>query len=529
MTMRHTRLLICVSVLAVAVPAAPAEYELVWAEAFDGLSIDKSIWTRDTYHGVVRSAEDAGFYTDRPANVRVEDGVLKIVARKEAYDLAAFTTARLHTYGKRAFTFGRFSVRMKAPAVPGLRPQVSLLPVELAYGSWPASGEIVLLDVVDGASTSGLHFGGCGPRGTHVQKRYPKAASGESADGYHVYTVEWQPYEIRWFVDDKLVAVQSRWRSAAAPHPAPFDRPFYLALGMAVVSPGAAQLDDWPYAMQVDWIRVYQARGNRAPLVKLTDPAPGATLPAARRIPIRAEASDPDDNLAGVAFYSDDKRLAVDREAPFAFDWSPPDGCYLVSARAFDEDGFARTDSVEITVGRGCPPTPFHGTPAAVPGRIEAEDFDKSRKNEAYYDTDAANHGGAYRTASAVDIQPCSDGGFNLGWMIDNEWTRYTVVVATTGEYDVRCRVASPHDTARIRLEIDGDNITGSLAIPNTGDWQNFADVVVRGVRLAAGERVLRMVVEVGGLNLDYIEFVPHRQDERAGTITAACLRTPAS
>ena len=56
-------------------------------------------------------------------------------------------------------------------------------------------------------------------------------------------------------------------------------------------------------------------------------------------------------------------------------------------------------------------------------------------------------------------------------------------------------------------IEIDGEDITGSLAIPNTGDWQNFTDVVVRGVRLSAGGHILRMVVEREGLNLDYIEF----------------------
>jgi beta-glucanase (GH16 family) len=503
------RLLFTGVLLTLAISTARAEYELVWAEEFDAASVDPANWTCPVHHGVVRTAGDVAFYTDRPANVRVENGQLVLVAQREAYDLAAFTSGRLHTYDQRAFTYGRVEMRVQAPSQSGLRPQARLLPVALTYGSWPASGGIDIFEVVDGVRSSGLHFGGSGPRGVQVANPLDEKNQDKPGDGFHVYAVEWQPYEIRWFIDNALVAVQNRWWSAEAPYPAPFDRPFYLALGLYVEDPGAAQLPEPAYAMRIDWIRVYQAQGNRAPLVKLTDPAPDAQLPAAKETVIRADASDPDGNLAAVEFYSGAKRLAVDRAAPFEFLWSPPDGCYRVAARALDADGFARADSVKVTVGRGCPPTPFHGSPAAIPGRIEAEDFDESQKGEAYFDTDASNNGGAYRPDSGVDIQPCSEGGFNLGWMIDGEWTRYTVKVAAAGKYDVRCRVGSPRDTARIHLEVDGKPITDSLAIPNTGEWQNYTDVVVRGVPLPAGEQVLRLVVDREGLNLDYIEFTP--------------------
>ena len=74
---------------------------------------------------------------------------------------------------------------------------------------------------------------------------------------------------------------------------------------------------------------------------------------------------------------------------------------------------------------------------------------------------------------------------------------------------DIRIRVGSPNDTAQIHLEMDGTDITGPLTIPNTGDWQNWTDVVVRKVHLSAGVRVLRMVVDTHGLNLNYTEFIP--------------------
>lgn len=511
--MHNTGLLTLIALLATATTAARGEYLPVWSEEFDGANLDAETWTCPTHHGVARSAADAGFYTARAANVRVQNGQLRITAHKETYELAAYTSARLHTYDKHAFTHGRFSVRMKAPAVSGLRPQVSLRPVDLAYGSWPASGGIDIVDIVDGTACAGLHFGGSGPRGTHVRLPMTDSEDTRPDDGFHVYTGEWQPYEIRWFLDGTLVAVQHRWESAAAPYPAPFDQPFYLLIGLAVERPDAQALEDWPYTMEIDWLRVEQAEGNRPPKVKLAQPRPHAQIPAGDAVSLRAEASDPDDDLVGVEFYNGTERLVLDRQPPFAFDWAAPDGCYTVTARAVDAAGFARAASAEITVGRGCPPTPFGGEPATIPGRIEAENFDESPRNEGYHDTDASNNGGAYRLDEGVDIQPCSDGGFNLAWMINDEWTRYTVTVAQADRYDVRCRVASPNDTARIRLEIDGANITGSLAIPNTGDWQTFTDIVVRGVHLSAGEHVLRMVVEHHGLNLDYMEFIPSRPE----------------
>src|SRR5206468_7598262 len=87
---------------------------------------------------------------------------------------------------------------------------------------------------------------------------------------------------------------------------------------------------------------------------------------------------------------------------------------------------------------------PYTGTAAALPGKVQFENYDKGSSGVAYYDTTSGNTGNAYRSDN-VDIQATSDsgGGYNLGWVKANEWLNYTVAVAATGTYAVDVRVAS--------------------------------------------------------------------------------------
>ncbi len=485
---------------------ASAEYKLVWSEEFDAAAVDARNFKHEVYFGVASDARELSAYTARPENARIENGRLIISARHEDYDLADFTSARLSSYGKQQFRYGRIEARVKLPHAEGVQAKIWLLPDELTYGGWGASGEIYLLDVRGAEVRSGVYCGGSGPDHEHITNLYegPTVLDGE----YHVFGLEWQPYELRWSVDGETYAVINQWSSANAPYPAPFDQPFYLMLGVAVREGVDPAKVDWPQEMAVDWIRVHQAEGNRAPRIKLTAPADGAKIGKDQPVVIKAHASDPDDDPVKVEFYNGKTLLGVDDERPYRFEWDAPDGCYHLVVRALDAVGYASADSVDIERGIGCPPTPYHGEPIALPGKVEAEDFDASVKGESYFDVDEVNHGGAYRR-TPVDLQDCREGGVNLCWMIDNEWTQYTVDVARTGKYDIRCRVASPNDTARFHLEFDGRNVTGSLVAPNTGDWQNWTDLVVRGVELSAGRQIMRMFVENDGFNLNYIEVTP--------------------
>jgi beta-glucanase (GH16 family) len=77
---------------------------------------------------------------------------------------------------------------------------------------------------------------------------------------FHTYALEWDPTELRWYVDDVLYAMQNAWSTTGGPYPAPFDQPFYLLLNVAVGGdfPGAPNATtEFPVTMEVDWVRVY--------------------------------------------------------------------------------------------------------------------------------------------------------------------------------------------------------------------------------------------------------------------------------
>ncbi|MFZ3169266.1 MAG: carbohydrate-binding protein, partial [Candidatus Methanoperedens sp.] len=86
----------------------------------------------------------------------------------------------------------------------------------------------------------------------------------------------------------------------------------------------------------------------------------------------------------------------------------------------------------------------YSGTPLAIPGTIQAENFDLGGEGSAYHDTEAANQGNQYRPADGVDIEQTSDigGGYNIGWNLPGEWLAYTVNVANNGNYKLETRVA---------------------------------------------------------------------------------------
>jgi hypothetical protein len=142
---------------------------------------------------------------------------------------------------------------------------------------------------------------------------------------------------------------------------------------------------------------------------------------------------------------------------------------------------------------------------------LEAEDYDVGGATFAYFDTDAANVGVQYRTQEAVDIEACSEGGFNVGWFKPSEWMEYTVQVPRTGRYELRVRLATPTNGCTYRASMDGVNIiTPTFVIP-TGGWQTFRSQR-SFVDLTAGTRVLRFTNTSSGtgrdINLNWFELV---------------------
>ena len=140
--------------------------------------------------------------------------------------------------------------------------------------------------------------------------------------------------------------------------------------------------------------------------------------------------------------------------------------------------------------------SPYGGTPWAVPGKIEAENYDTGGEGVAYHDNETANQGGQYRT-DGVDIKTTADagGGFAVGWVNANEWMEYTVNVATSGNYNIQARVGSAMSNRTFRIEFNGVDKTGWINVPVFATWDTYATVTVPNVSLSAGQQVMRVLM----------------------------------
>jgi alpha-L-fucosidase len=142
----------------------------------------------------------------------------------------------------------------------------------------------------------------------------------------------------------------------------------------------------------------------------------------------------------------------------------------------------------------------------AIPGTIEAEDYDTGCPGDAYFDRGMENSGGQYRYNEGVDIEKCSEGGYNVGWTFEGEWMAYTVNISKSTRYEVSFYVASISDNSKLHLECDGEDLIGIITLPNTAGYQSW-DVVKKIIKLDAGEHILKLVIDGAGLNLDKMVF----------------------
>jgi chitinase len=249
---------------------------------------------------------------------------------------------------------------------------------------------------------------------------------------------------------------------------------------------------------------------NSAPAVSITSPANGSTFTEGDTLSISADAIDTDGSVTKVSFYSGTQNIGDDVSAPYNISWnSPGPGTYTISAKAKDNAyGTGTSSNVSITINAATTARPFGG-PYAIPGKIEAENFDIG-KDLGYYDLEAANQGGAYRSTT-VDIEANTDegGGYNVGWVQAGEWLSYTVNVGSSGNYDLKVRVATIAAGHHFHIEMDGINVSNTITVPNTTGWAAFQTVTVPNVTLSAGEQKMKLVFDTGDFNINYVSFAP--------------------
>jgi beta-glucanase (GH16 family) len=237
-------------------------WNLAWSDEFDVATINPKNWTYDTGTAGMANNGELEDYTNRPENVRVENGMLIIEARSESYEGARYTSARLKSQSLQEFQYGRIEARMKLPYGQGIWPAFWMLGNDIGRtASWPGCGEIDILEYIGKTPDTiyqtihGPGYSGGKGVGSHI------ALTADSLNNnFHVYAIEWAANEIRWFVDDQEV-----FKATPAQIPTGtqwvYDHPFFIILNVAVGGgwPGYPNSTTvFPQQLVVDYVRVYQ-------------------------------------------------------------------------------------------------------------------------------------------------------------------------------------------------------------------------------------------------------------------------------
>lgn len=228
---------------------------LLWSEEFNNEGApDQTKWGYDIGNGSGGWGNgELQYYTNRPENVIVQGGVLKIKAIKESYGGLQYTSARILTKDKFFFKYGKVEISAKLPAGKGTWPAIWMLGTDLYSTGWPACGEIDIME----------------HRGSELNKifgtlHYP-GRSGGNADGntrtitnaataFHKYSLDWTASAINIYVDDQLV------HSVANSASIPFNHEFFFILNVAMGGTFGGTVDPAfsNATMEVDYVRVYK-------------------------------------------------------------------------------------------------------------------------------------------------------------------------------------------------------------------------------------------------------------------------------
>ena len=158
---------------------------------------------------------------------------------------------------------------------------------------------------------------------------------------------------------------------------------------------------------------------------------------------------------------------------------------------------------------------PFKEKPIQIPGKIEAEDFNKGEAGKAFYDLDKGNKGERYRFDSDSDviIFEGASNGHCLGWIYKSGWLNYSIEVISSGYYTLEMPVASKGKGGTFHIEIAGKDITGPIQVPDTKSWETLQTISVTNIKLLKGIHNMKVVMDENGKStavgdIDYFEFI---------------------
>lgn len=253
----------------VAVEHMWGEYRLVWAEEFDGTSLNTDVWNIEV-NGSGGGNQEKQYYTDRTENLRVESGNLVIEARKESYNNRDYTSARINTREKKAFKYGKIEARIMFPKGGGTWPAFWMMGDDYKKVGWPKCGEIDIIEHV-GNQPRMASFATHTPEknGTRGNNWSSRSYLDNLEEQYHVYGIEWLEDDfngmdrIYFTIDgEQLAMTQENVEHVDDNYYWPFNKEQFIIINLAIGGSMGGNVDDSifdsPVLMKVDWVHVYQ-------------------------------------------------------------------------------------------------------------------------------------------------------------------------------------------------------------------------------------------------------------------------------
>lgn len=242
-------------------PATYPGYSLVWADEFNGTSLDMDSWNYDVGDGCPNCGwgnNELEYYT-AGENLTLQDGKMIIEARSETKGGKNYTSSRIKTQNKKSFKFGRIDIRAKVPKGKGVWPAIWMLGNNISTVSWPKCGEMDIMELLGQEPNkvySTVHYG---PGPGSIQISRSKTAAVPYSDDFHLFSLIWEADRMRYLVDNELISEVKK--SDLGGNTYPFNEPFFLLINVAIGgnwpgSPDATtRLPQW---MMVDYVRVFQ-------------------------------------------------------------------------------------------------------------------------------------------------------------------------------------------------------------------------------------------------------------------------------
>jgi beta-glucanase (GH16 family) len=419
-------------------------------------------------------------YTDSTRdNVRVRNGSLVITGKKDfptGNSNEPWSSGRVISQNKMDFRYGKVEVRARLPKARGSWPAIWLMPTNSAYGAWPQSGEIDIMEHVGnkfGTVLSTIHTQSHNWTNGGEISSSRKIMDADTV--FHVYGMDWSEDSIQFIYDGVPLFTYANphtdWKDW------PFDQPFHVILNVAIGGGmgGSITEADWPDSMLVDYVRIYQ-KGLGTPYLDsmALTPASATVLPGKTQ---QYTAKGWDQNGFPI---------------PVTNAWSISGTGNTISSTGLATIQSSGTVTVVATadsgtVTRSVPVTTRPVNYKPIPARIEAEAFDNSN-------------------TCCTEVTADTSGNRNISYIATGSWMEYDISVPTTGQYRLQLR-AAVNSSAGVQLLLDTAVLT-SMLLPVSGGWQTWSTVTSAPFTLTAGQQTVRLYSQLYGWNFNWLAIV---------------------